>query len=86
MFEIPEMPPGHFSRFQNQVGISGKMHIPPRAKYILNIIFGVFQVTVFSMNILAADNEEEENVEPALEPKWKFDRITSITIDEPIAT
>ena len=62
------------------------MHIPPRAKYILNIIFGVFQVTVFSMNILAADNEEEENVEPALEPKWKFDRITSITIDEPIAT
>ena len=36
--------------------------------------------------ILAVDNEEEENVEPALEPKWKFDRITSITIDEPIAT
>jgi len=34
----------------------------------------------------ATDNEEEENVEPALEPKWKFDRITSITIDEPIAT
>ena len=36
--------------------------------------------------ISAVDNEEEENVEPALEPKWKFDRITSITIDEPIAT
>jgi len=40
----------------------------------------------FSTSILAVDNEEEENVEPALEPKWKFDRITSITIDEPIAT
>ena len=40
----------------------------------------------FSTIILAVDNEEEENVEPALEPKWKFDRITSITIDEPIAT
>ena len=43
-------------------------------------------ILCFSMNILAVDNEEEENVEPALEPKWKFDRITSITIDEPIAT
>ena len=40
----------------------------------------------FNELFLAIDNEEEENVEPALEPKWKFDRITSITIDEPIAT
>ena len=40
----------------------------------------------FQSIFLAVDNEEEENVEPALEPKWKFDRITSITIDEPIAT
>ena len=34
----------------------------------------------------SAMEDEDEDMPTIIEPKWKFDKITTITLDEPIAT